>query len=70
MDENAKFIDDDASAYIYCNANVSLWRWRCKTLIVQMPSNGYVMMRMSSYGYVMQMPFLWVRNDANVLMRT
>ena len=29
-----------------CDANVSLQRWRCKNLVVQMSSNGYVMMRM------------------------
>ena len=26
------------------DANVSLQRWRCKNLVVQMSSNGYVMM--------------------------
>ena len=30
-----------------CDANVSLQRWRYKNLVVQMPSNGYVMMQMS-----------------------
>ena len=29
------------------DANVSLQRWRCKNLVVQMSSNGYVMMQMS-----------------------
>ena len=28
------------------DANVSLQRWRCKNLVVQMSSNGYVMMQM------------------------
>ena len=34
-------------AHIFnCDANVSLQRWRCKNLVVQMPSNGYVIMQM------------------------
>ena len=33
--------------YLNCNANVFSKRWRCKDLMVQMPSNGYVMMQMS-----------------------
>ena len=32
------------------DANVSLQRWRCKNLVVQMPSNGYVMMQMLFVG--------------------
>ena len=38
-------------AHIFnCDANVSLQRWRCKNLVVQMPSNGYVMMQMLFVG--------------------
>ena len=34
-------------AYIFNrDANVSLQRWRCKNLMVQMPYNGYVMIQM------------------------
>ena len=32
------------------DANVSLQRWRCKNRVVQMPSNGYVMMQMLFVG--------------------
>ena len=32
------------------DANVSLQRWRCKNLVVQMSSNGYVMMQMLLVG--------------------
>ena len=32
------------------DANVSLQRWRCKYLVVQMPSNGHVMMQMLLVG--------------------
>ena len=32
------------------DANVSLQRWRCKNLMVQMPSNRYVMMQMLLVG--------------------
>ena len=32
------------------DANVFLQRWRCKNLVVQMPSNGYVMMQMLLVG--------------------
>ena len=32
------------------DANVSLQRWRCKNLVMQMPSNGYVMMQMLLVG--------------------
>ena len=32
------------------DANVSLQRWRCKNLVAQMPSNGYVMMQMLLVG--------------------
>ena len=35
------------------DANVSLQRWRCKNLVVQMSSNGYVMMQMYPYRYAM-----------------
>ena len=38
-------------AHIFnCDANVSLQRWRCKNLVVQMSSNGYVMMQMLIVG--------------------
>ena len=41
-----------------CDANVSLRRWRCKNLVVQMLSNGYVMMQMLLCRYaMMQMSF-------------
>ena len=36
--------------FIHCDANVSLQRWRCKNLVVQMPFNGYVMMQMLLVG--------------------
>ena len=39
------------------DTNVSLQKWRCKNLVMQMSSNGYVMMQMSP---------LWVCHDANV----
>ena len=32
------------------NANVFLQRWKCKNLVVQMPSNGYVLMQMLLVG--------------------
>ena len=32
------------------DANVSLQRWRCQCLVMQMPSNGYVMMQMPLLG--------------------
>ena len=35
------------------DANVSLQRWKCKNLMVQMPFNGHVMMKMSLCRYVM-----------------
>ena len=36
--------------YLNCNANVFSKRWRCKDLMVQMPSNGHVMMQMLLVG--------------------
>ena len=39
------------SAHIFnCDANVSLQRWKCTNLVVQMPSNRYVMMQMLLVG--------------------
>ena len=32
------------------DANVSLQRWKCKNLVMQMPFNGYVMMQMLLVG--------------------
>ena len=61
------------------DANVSLQRWRCKCLAMQMPSNGYVMMQMLLVDVSWcKCPFigmqgcrypLWVCHDANVLLR-
>ena len=42
------------------DVNVSLQRWRCKCLAVQMPFSRYVMMQMSPYGAC---------HDANVHLR-
>ena len=63
------------------DTKVSLQRWRCKNLVMQMPSNEYVMMQMSSCGYAMMRMFpcryamnvnasLWVYHDTNALMQT
>ena len=54
------------------DANVSLQRWRCECLLMDMSwctcPFGYVMMRMSSCRYVMMQMSMWVYNDANVLL--
>ena len=43
--------------YLNHDANVSLQRWRCKNLMVQMSSCGYAMMWMPPCGYVMLQMF-------------
>ena len=52
-----------------CDANVSLQRWRYKNLVVQMPSNGYVMMQMllCRYAMIQMSPceYAIMRIDAN-----
>ena len=53
-DENMKFIHDGASAHIQITMQVSHCKdGDVKCLVVQMPSNGYVMMQMLPCGYVM-----------------
>ena len=48
------------------DANVSLQRCRCKNLVVQMPSNGYVMMQMLLVGMSWCKCLLGACHDANV----